>query len=216
MILQLASTFTAAPISASLERTLVERGVVDGLGFTAYARVSEYMLTPPADWGQIAGTLVLVRVEDWVRDLLKSAPGATGASAAREEIRRTLRVSVDDFVNQLSSLAERGRQVWFLACPSTGWISERHKIGALCRTYTNLLTARVEELSGVTTLPWLPAWFAEDWNDRGADRLGQLPFTQEAFDRLGAFAGGQIAGTIQGGASDLACGVSENSPALAA
>jgi hypothetical protein len=216
MILQIASTFTAAPISASLERTLVETGVVDGLGFVAYSRVSEYMLTPPADWSQIAGTLVLVRVEDWVRDLLKSTPPATGASAAREEVRRTLRVSVDAFVNQLSSLAERGKQVWFLACPSNGWISERHKIGVLCRTYTNLLTTCAEELSGVTTLPCPPAWFAEDWNDRGADRLGQLPFTQETFDRLGAFAGGQIAGTLRGGASDLGCGVFENSPALAA
>src|SRR5262249_51035293 len=47
----------------------------------------------------------------------------------------------------------------------------------------------------VTVLEWPATGWRGEIEDRSADRLGQIPFTQEAFDRLGAWLGEQIART---------------------
>jgi hypothetical protein len=79
-----------------------------------------------------------------------------------------------------------------LAIPSLGWIAERHGLIVLCRTYTNLVVARVEEIPGVTVLRWPELSLGSELDDRGADRIGQIPFTQGAFDQLGRSLGDQI------------------------
>ena len=76
-----------------------------------------------------------------------------------------------------------------------GWIAERHKLGTLCQTYTNLVVARVQNDRQITTLQWPSALFTGEVEDNHADRLGRIPFTQEAFDRLGEFLGSQVAHT---------------------
>jgi len=154
--------------------------------------MSHYMLAP--DLAQIAGTLVLIRVEDWLRDVLKSEPAST-LGPSQQELREGLRVRTDEFVRQIAALSHRGKPVWFLACPSTGWVAVRHKLETLCQSYTNLLLARIRSLPQVTTILWPTSLFQDGFEDRGADRLGQIPFTQEAFDKLGTFLGQRLAST---------------------
>jgi hypothetical protein len=156
--------------------------------------MTEYMLGAGPDSPQVVGTVILVRVEDWLRDELKTAAAGSDVVA---KARQTLRVNVDEFGGQVARLAQRGKPVWFLACPSAGWIAERHKLETLCRTFTNLLVTRVKSLPGVTNLVW-PASLpdANEFSDRSADRLGQIPFTQDGFERLGQFLGEQIAQTF--------------------
>ena len=187
--LHVASTFTSTPIEPSLGGALVQAGIASGLGFTQYAQVSHYMLSP--DSAHIAGTLVLVRAEDWLRDLLKSSP----ILPSRQQLRDHLRSRTEEFVSQITTLSQRGKPVWFLACPSTGWVSNVHKVDALCQTYTNLLFARVENNNQVTALRWPAFLFQAEFEDRGADRLGQIPFAQECFDKLGRFLGHQLTRT---------------------
>jgi hypothetical protein len=110
---------------------------------------------------------------------------------------------LDEFVSHLTTLAGRGKQVWFLACPSSGWIAEQHHLGTLLQTYTNLLVARVENIPHVTVLNW-PVSLKGDIDDRGADRLGQIPYTQDAFDQLGEFLGSQLARTLMQRTPDAA------------
>jgi hypothetical protein len=141
----------------------------------------------------IAGTLALVRIEDWLRDALKSKPALTVVS--QQEIRETLRLRTDEFLKHLAALSYRGKQVWILACPSKGWIAERHRLQILLRTHTNLLLARARSLPQVTVLEWPGTGWQGEIEDRSADRLGQIPFTQEGFDRLGAWLGEQIVRT---------------------
>jgi hypothetical protein len=191
-VLNVASNFTSRPLEPSLRSSLLTAGSADGVRFYQYAQMSEHMLGFVADFTDNVGTLILLRVEDWLRDDLKLRSFDSVDDPGRLRFRRVLRERLDEFVGQIETLSRRARQVWFVACPSTGWICERHKLAALFQAYTNLAVARVRSLPHVTTLSWPTALFAKEISDRSSDRLGQIPFTQEAFDRLGRFLGDQI------------------------
>ena len=195
-LLQVASTFTCIPIEPSLRAAIADASIADGLGFVQYGQMSEYLLGTAPESTHILGTLILLRVEDWLRDNLKSSvcgwPSGNGHREAREELAKR----AGEFIKQLEVLSDRGKQVWFMVCPSTGWISEHHKLGTVCQAYSNVLAARVRALSNITVLNW-PAGLSEcEIADRGADRLGQIPFTQYAFDQLGQFVGNRVARTL--------------------
>lgn len=189
--LQIASSFTSTPIGLSLGEALAKAGLPSEVGFVQYSQVTQYLLS--VDVRTVAGTLALVRIEDWLRDALKSKPALT--VVPQQEIRESLRVRTDDFLKHLAALARRGKPVWLLVCPSKGWIAERHRLQILLQTHTNLLLARARSIPQVTLLEWPAAGWPGEIEDRSADRLGQIPFTQEAFDRLGAWLGEQIAHT---------------------
>ena len=188
-VIQIASSFTSTPIEPALRRALGSSGVPDRLRFAMYAQMNQAMLAPDA---QIAGTLVLLRVEDWLREALKSEP-VPGTDASVPAVREILRARTDEFVQQISALSRNGKPVWFLACPSLGWIAGKHKLETVCQTYTNLLLARIRSIPKVTALSSPTALSQDDFQDRSADRLGQIPFTQEAFDKLGKVLGQQLA-----------------------
>src|SRR5215469_1417554 len=192
-LLQVASTFTATPIRDSLRTAVVKAGFLEEVGFVLYAQISEYMLGSASDWARIAGTMVLLRLEDWLREDLKSQSTDVRSNT---QARQRLSARSDEFVNHIATLSQRAPQVWFLACPSTGWIARRHELVTLCRTYTNLVVARVRKLP-VTVLD-CPVFLSEGkFDDLGADRLGQVPYSQAAFDQLGEFLASQIARTLQ-------------------
>lgn len=195
-ILQIASSFTSLPIARTLQPLIVSQGLAGELGFIQYGQMTEYLLGPASDADGIVGTIVLLRVEDWLRDDLKSSfPDAPGA--AIRNVRDKLRSRVNEFVDQLDRFSRRGKPVWFLACPSSGWLAERFKLEVLCKTYTDFLVARVQGLPQVTLLR-CPALLPGDFGDRNADRLGQIPFTTEAFRQLGGFVGEQVVRTFAG------------------
>lgn len=192
-LLQVASTFTATPIRDSLRTAVVKGRFSEEVGFVLYAQMSEYMLRPASDWPRVAGTIVLLRLEDWLREDLKSLSADTRSDT---QARQRLSARSDEFVNHIATLSQHAPQVWFLACPSTGWIARRHKLVTLCRTYTNLVVARVRKLP-VTVLD-CPVFLSEGkFDDLSADRLGQVPYLQAAFDQLGEFLASQIARTLQ-------------------
>ncbi len=187
--IQVASSFTCAPIDPALRRSLERLGAPNDLRFALYAQMNQALLAPDP---KIAGTIVLLRVEDWLRDALKSEP-IPAAGEPPPAVRDTLRARTDEFVQQISALSKTGKPVWFLACPSTGSIAARYRLEALCQTHTNLLVARVRSIARITVLPWPTSLAQSEYQDRGADRLGQIPFTQKAFDQLGEFLGLQVA-----------------------
>ncbi|HZP18127.1 MAG TPA: hypothetical protein VFB00_09190, partial [Terriglobales bacterium] len=67
-MVQVLSSFTAKPIEASLTRALSGAGIADAVGFTELPQMREYMLAPSSETEHILGTVVLLRVEDWLRD----------------------------------------------------------------------------------------------------------------------------------------------------
>jgi hypothetical protein len=194
--LEVASSFTSTPIEPSLRGALVDAGIAGGVGFSQYGQMSGYMLSAAVDSEQIVGTVVLLRVEDWLRELLKPLPPGPIAESVKQAVRKELGDRVDEFAKHLARLTQRGKQTWFMACPSTGWIAARHSLGTLCRTYTNLVLARVQAIGSVTVLKW-PLLAEAD--DHGADRLGQIPFTQDAFDALGSSIGDLLRKSLKKG-----------------
>src|SRR5215831_9304042 len=114
-VLQVASSFTARPLGKALESYLAGAGIVDSVGFVEYGQVAEYMFGPASDAEHILGTLVLVRIEDVLRNELKN--GVTSAEI-KTRVRPQLTAQVNDIVGQITSLAKRGKPVWVLACPS--------------------------------------------------------------------------------------------------
>lgn len=206
--LQVASTFTCAPIECSLGPALEKAGINGGIGFVQFTQMSEYLLTAPNTG--ILGTVVMLRLEDWLREQLKSE----GHDSARDAwVRQEFRPRVEEFVSQFAILSRLGRQVWFVPCPSTGWISEQHKLAGLCRTFTNLVMARVRGLPGATLLAW-PAAMSESLVDREADCKQQTPYTADGFRRLGEWLGEQIVRTLS--REEPASAESGGSPELAA
>jgi len=204
--LQLLSSFDANPIKPALLRALSSVGVEASVGFTERAEMSRYMVAPGSDTEHISGTIVLVRVEDWLRDGLLS--GKSDAAWAREE----LKGRVKEFASELSILAHRGKPVWFLCCPSTGWVAEHYKLSALCRTYTNLLSARVGNVSQINVLN-RPALLSANFEDRASDQAHNIPFTKDAFESVGDFVGSEVARMLHSGSAPA---TSSGSPELAA
>ena len=212
-VLHIASTFTSRPLAKTLQGYLTSAGTADALEFIEYGKVAEYLLAPSADEERSLGTLVLVRAEDWLRSELKGA--TPGDSAISTIARQKLTAQVDEFIKQIKALAQRGRPVWLLACPSNGWIAELHQLAALCRTYTNLLLARVRGTANVSVLTWPGSIANSEINDRNTDRLGQIPFTRETYDQLGRFLGPEIEAGLADKAMSAASGSSNGKADLA-
>jgi hypothetical protein len=209
-ILQVLASFNAERIRVPLRRAVSAAGIAEEVGFTPSARMSEYMLAPAAETEHVVGTVVILRVEDWLRDAGESGGTATEAWA-RQEVQRRLK----EFVNELAVLSYRGSWVWFMACPSRGWFCEHAKLTALCRTFTNLLAARVRNISQVRSLNWPTSAWASEFDDCQKDEAVNIPFTQEGFDRLGDFIAGEVARTLAQN-SGLLGSSSAGSPELAA
>src|SRR5437667_162603 len=150
-VLQVASSFTSRPLGKTLQPYLVGAGIADAIEFIEYGQVAEYMLGPNSGAEHIVGTLVLVRVEDALRNELRNSAASTELSA---KARQQLAVHVDEFVKQVTTLAKRGKLVLALARFSHGWSAESHKVALLCRTYTKLLPARRRGTHNVTLLTW--------------------------------------------------------------
>src|SRR5207237_779903 len=76
--LQVASSFTARPLAKTLRSYLIAAGIADAVEFVEYGHVAEYMLGPASAAENILGTVVLVRLEDSLRDQFKNGVGAGG------------------------------------------------------------------------------------------------------------------------------------------
>jgi hypothetical protein len=211
-LIEVASTFDCTPIEPSLQTALIAAGIADGARFVQFTQMSEYMMTSGLNSGS-PGTIVLLRLEDWLREYLKSA---SFSSSRESEIRQELRPRVEEFVSQIAILSRLGPQVWFLACPSTGWVAAQHKLEGLCRTYTNLVVARVRSLPGVTVMQWPSALSAGSFEDRDADCQSQIPFTPGAFAEIGRSLSHQMAGTLKRKGSTASESGGTKSPELSA
>lgn len=190
-ILPLTSTFTATPVKAALQAAREQQAIPQDVYFFLYGQMTEFMLRPTQFAHGATGALVLLRIEDWLRDDFKSeAPNpALEAKARPRLVSRS-----EDFVSQLSVLAYGVPQVWAMVCPSNGWIATRHKLQALCRTYGNVVTSRIRKLP-ITVLNCPP--FLLKGDDHSNDRLGQMPYTQAAFDQLGEYLATEIKPTLR-------------------
>jgi hypothetical protein len=194
-LLQLASTFTATPVKSSLTAAISKAEIAQGVSLFLYGQMSDFMLRPAHYGVNAVGAVVLLRLEDWLREDLKSVPPDSN-SDAHARARERLMSQSEEFIGEVSALAEGVPQVWVMVCPSNGWIATRHELRTLCRTLSNVLVARVRRLPvGIVNCP--PFLLNGECDDHSTDRLGQMPYTQAAFDQLGEFLASEINRTLR-------------------
>src|SRR5271166_4660741 len=165
LAIQIVSTFVCDPIAASLGRSVNEFGIAETIRVAPPSELSGHMMAPSSQSEDLIGTIVLVRVEDWLRELPPSL-GQSHDKSARQALRRLL----GEFLSPLAILALRGCPFWLMTCPSTGWIAQECNLVTLCRTMTNLLSARIRNSPQVKILAWPSALSTEECFDRVADR----------------------------------------------
>jgi hypothetical protein len=192
LVLHIISTFNCTPIEVPLEQALEDAGKVGGIQIIPPSQFSDYMLEPDENAEELLGTIVAVRAEDWLRDHSESFAGKLPDAMARQ----LLRQHFDEFFSQVSMLALRGRPVWLLICPTTGWVAEQFKLATLCRTMTNLFSARARNLSLISVLNWPSSLTIDQGNDWDADRTGHIPFTQRTFDELAESVAAQLVNVL--------------------
>jgi hypothetical protein len=189
----IASTFSCAEITDSVLCRIPHATLAD-LRFIHFTQLSELTPTVALLHSVLAGTVIIVRIEDWIRTDIEAGYGSD------TELRQRLRLQIDDFAIQLGMLSSMGKPVWVLACPSTGWIAERFRLSGLFRTFTNLAVARARSVSGVMLLTWPDDLSAPGVVNRDDDASSQVPFGISALDSLGKSIGKQIEETL--GATD--------------
>src|SRR5215831_3117425 len=110
-VLQIASTFTATPMKPALRSALAELATDSEIGFVQYGQMAEFMLRPAQFATETIGAIVLLRIEDWLRDDLKSLPPDP---ALENQVRQRITSRSTDFINQVSALVDGVPQVWLL------------------------------------------------------------------------------------------------------
>ena len=211
LTVQIVSTFVSDPIAATLRRSLSALDIARTVSVVSPSQLSTYMLSPSLDTEDALGTIVLIRIEDWLGDLASSMKQVTD-NAARQELRK----HIDEFLSQIAILALRGRPVWLATCPSTGWIAEEFRLATLCRTMTNLFSARIRNLQRVRVLDWPLALLKEECYDRQLDHTLHTPFTAAAWEILGESIASQLARSLASDVSNGSALASTGSPELAA
>jgi|SRR5215831_5755674 len=193
-VLQVASSFTAIPLARTLGPLVAKAGMADAVAFAQYAQMTEYMLGDAVTAPNIVGSLVLLRMEDWLREDVK--PEAREISERR--------------------LARNCGRAWKTS--SGGWVRCRAGVSrcgfwdALRRDGLRRSTnpGRVvphpdESAGGAGAKPAagnhseVAGGRAEEIADRNADRLGQIPFSTEGFRRIAESVGEQLEQTLAAG-----------------
>lgn len=190
-----AASFTVAPLQEPLQRALAGHAPACQVELAQYADLPRFLLAPDDLFGarRVLASVVLLRVEDWLR--------AAGAHADEHASRqRLLDARLDETVAQLALASERG-PVLVTCCPSRGSVARRTHTATLCHTLTGVLSARLRATTCAVLLPWsaFEAIHAGSFvfDDPGADRLGQVPFTQPCFDAWAAHLARPVAALLR-------------------
>lgn len=190
-----AASFTAAPLQEPLERALAAHALDCRIALAQYADLPRYLLAPGELFGThpILASIVLLRLEDWLR-----ASAATGDEA---RWRTLLGERSDETLAQITAASARG-PVFVVCCPSRGAIARRTDSVVLCHTLGAVLWARLRRTTRALLLPWQAFEDAYrgrvEFDDPGADRLGQVPFTQACFDAWAGHAARALAAGVRG------------------
>jgi len=186
----IASTFSCAEITEPLLRA-IPYVTSDELRHIRFTQLVEFAPTVALLHAALRGTIIMFRIEDWIRADVETGRGSD------TELRQRLRLQIDEFAVQLGMLSNMGKPVWVLACPSNGWVAERTQLSGLFRTFTSLAVARARSVPGVTLLALPDDLSGSESVNRDSDASSQAPFCLSALDSLGESIGKQIEGALE-------------------
>jgi len=173
------ATFTAEPLEPSLGFWMNELEIACDVRFAAYNQVFQELLNPAGTLGSNRHGLnvVLVRLEDWFH--------SSDAASVRGDAAREFERNVADFLATLKSAAERSAAPHLLClCPS----SQEAANAEFLKNHERLLAESLRQngaIHVVTSAELSAQYPVANYEDRQADKVGHVPYTQEFFNALG-------------------------------
>lgn len=177
-----AATFTAEPILGALGLLMREAGLGLDAAVAPYGQIFQELLDPSSGFGKNRNgvNVVLVRLEDWIRD----APEGAEATSNAETIKR----NVEDLVSAVKqAAASLSSPIVLWVCPPSSGSSARLPApdfleGVAAHLESELVTVPNVRLLGKD---WLGALSSDSVHDPQGDRLGHVPYTPLFFAALG-------------------------------
>lgn len=179
----IAATFTAEPVETSVRFWMRELGMPTTIAFAPYNQVFQQLLDPTSllATNQNGVNIVLVRLEDWQRDLSETH----GAPDPDSDIGRNVR----DFIRALITAVEHGPSTYLVClCPNSPSVSaipeQRSLFGAMEERIVSELSA-VNGVEVVTTSDLTAAYPVSEFYDYHADKLAHIPYIPVFYTALG-------------------------------
>jgi FkbH-like protein len=175
-VIVVAATFVAEPLETPLAWLLEQLGLKDEIGFAPYNQIFQQLLIPASEIAlNTSGvSVVLVRIEDFVRDLAEP-------TAARQAVERL----TQELGDALESFANRAKGAVILVILPLGPRVQPELVGALTDA-GDLLVQRARGLSGIHFLDddQISALASADLYDAARDELAHIPYTETFFAAL--------------------------------
>jgi polyketide synthase PksN len=181
--LAIAATFTAEPMRATLEYWMAQLELPTTVGFAPYNQVFQTLLDPRGLFArnQDGVNLVLVRLEDWIRDLPEEA-----TPASRCEV---LQRNADELIEAVRAAAGHLAAPLFVAiCPMSAALRERAEYRQCIGDIERQVDAALAPVAGVHRLGMAELadlYPVAGYDDSYADELGHVPYTADFYSALG-------------------------------
>ena len=171
-----AATFVAEPLEVPLAWLLEELGLQDEIRFAPYNQIFQELLTPTSEIALNTGgmSVVLIRIEDFVRDLTEPA-------AAREAVDRV----TQELGDALETFSSRAKGPVILVILPLGPRVQPALVGALTDA-AGTLARRARSLRGIHLLDdaQIDPVAGPDRYDALRDELAHIPYTETYFAAL--------------------------------
>ena len=195
MRLAIAATFTAEPVEASLRFWMKQLGFDAAIEFGPYNQVFQLLLDPTSVLGQNNDVnLLLIRAEDWQREAIE--PFIKGqVSEPSIDLHKATR-DIDDFIKAAQAYMSRSSTpLVVMICPETQALAQTppysDEMSLLeCPLVDAFENTSAHVIQGDELFGLYPV---KQYHDLQLDRMGHIPFTDEAFTAIGTLAARRIA-----------------------
>ena len=185
-VIAVAATFTTELVEESLQFWMDQLGIQFSIRFAPYNQVFQQLLDPASILFRTENGLnvLLVRLEDWWR-----GAGELEGADAIDDVQRRLERHVEDLLTALKGAAEHSGVPQLLClCPASRQHQEDPVAAECLSRLEGQVTAALADSAGiyaVSSAELLALYPVANYEDREADRIGHVPYTQELFDALG-------------------------------
>jgi amino acid adenylation domain-containing protein/FkbH-like protein len=178
----IAATFTAEPLRDALEFWCKQLGIEGEIEFAPYNQVFQMLLDPRSPFAnnRAGANFVLLRLEDWIRDV--------GDEAPHEERFARLRQHSADLLAAIDTCAGRGGAPLLLCfCPLSAALQAMPGYLPLFDNLQRELLLELRDKPGVHALGTseLQRFYpVVHWEDEHADNVGHIPYSTEFYVAL--------------------------------
>jgi FkbH-like protein len=184
--LAVASTFTAEPAEPALRFWMDKLGIASQIEFAPYNQILQTLLDPQSlfQTNREGVNLILLRLEDWIRE-------AAGDAGPQDHFDQMVR-NADDLVEAAAfATRQASAPLLVLFCPLSRAFQERPAYRTFFDDLERRLMVRLQGIAGVypiSTERLMKLYPVAEYEDRYADEIGHVPYTEELYAALGTLA----------------------------